>query len=115
MGFVSQRPVKIKLDHPFIERSLSGPASDDTWANRIILHCADVLRYCFGGEAASGAVGEWQRLKEYDEAWLRARPSSWLPFAYSEPDRTKGEVFPVILYLSSAVGMLKHCSLGAQS
>ncbi|KAH8201275.1 hypothetical protein TruAng_004592 [Truncatella angustata] len=103
VGFAAQRPVKLNLDHAWVDRSLNSPATDDVWANRIIIHCADVLRYCFGGEAASGAIDEWRRLQEYDEAWLRARPSSWLPFAYSEPDKTKGEVFPTVLYLGSAV------------
>lgn len=104
MAFVNQRPVKINLDHSFIDRSLSDPATDDTWANRVIIHCADVLKYCFGGEAASSVVEEWKRLREYDEAWLRARPLSWLPFAYAQPDKGKGDIFPIILYLSSAIG-----------
>ncbi|KAF3021954.1 hypothetical protein E8E14_009648 [Neopestalotiopsis sp. 37M] len=104
MAFVNQRPVKVRLDHPFIDRSLTAPAADDVWANRIILHCADVLRYCFGGSAASaGAADEWLRLKAHDDAWLRARPASWLPVAYSEPEREKGEVFPTILYLSGPI------------
>ncbi|KAI1845778.1 hypothetical protein JX266_008143 [Neoarthrinium moseri] len=100
MAFVNQRPVKIKLDHAFIDRSLA-PANDDAWANRIIMHCADVTRHCFG-EAEHG-VAEYQALKEYDAAWLRARPVSFLPLAYCEPDQDRGEVFPQILYLNSAV------------
>ncbi|ETS83230.1 hypothetical protein PFICI_05106 [Pestalotiopsis fici W106-1] len=104
MAFVNQRPVKVRLDHPFIDRSLAAPAADDVWANRIILHCADVLRYCFGGSATgTNAADEWLRLKAHDDAWLRARPSSWLPVAYSEPEREKGEVFPTILYLSGPI------------
>jgi hypothetical protein len=104
MAFVNQRPVKIKLDHDFIDRSLAAPATDDVWANRIIVHCADVLQYCFGGEVTSGITDEWHRLKEHDDAWLRARPLSWLPLAYAQPDKDRGEVFPTILYLNSAVG-----------
>lgn len=105
MAFVNQRTVKVRLDHLFIDRSLTAPAADDVWANRIILHCADVLRYCFGDSAASaGAADEWLRLKAHDDAWLRARPASWLPVAYSEPEREKGEVFPTILYLSGPIG-----------
>ncbi|KAK6197755.1 hypothetical protein LQW54_010593 [Pestalotiopsis sp. IQ-011] len=102
MAFVNQRPVKMRLDHSFIDRSLAPPAADDVWANRIILHCADVLRYCFGtgGEATAD---DWLRLKAHDDAWLRARPPSWLPVAYAEPDRDKGEVFPTILYLSGPI------------
>ncbi|KAM5378599.1 hypothetical protein ACJZ2D_004398 [Fusarium nematophilum] len=100
MSFVSQRPVKIKLDHLFIDRLFS-PADDDTWANRIIIHCAEVINYCFGDGGRS--KGEYQDLLDYDQAWLRARPVSWLPIAYSEPEETLGEVFPHVVYLNHAV------------
>ncbi|KAI9150733.1 hypothetical protein HJFPF1_10509 [Paramyrothecium foliicola] len=100
MSFVGQRPVKIKLDHGFIDRSLS-PAGDDTWANRIIVHCAEVVNYCFGNGDRS--MARYQELLDYDEAWLRARPVSWVPIAYSGPDETLGEVCPHIIYLNHAV------------
>lgn len=102
MSFVGQRPVKIKLDHLFIDRSFS-PADDDTWANRIIIHCAEVINYCFG--VGGRNKNEYQDLINYDQAWLRARPVSWLPIAYSEPNQSVGEVFPYIAYLNHAVGM----------
>ncbi|KAM6507064.1 hypothetical protein FALCPG4_018454 [Fusarium falciforme] len=100
MSFVGQRPVKIKLDHLFIDRSFSS-ADDDTWANRIIIHCAEVINYCFG--VGGRNKNEYQDLIDYDQAWLRARPVSWLPIAYSEPNESMGEVFPYIAYLNHAV------------
>lgn len=102
MAFVNQRPVRIKLNHNFIDRSF-GPASDDTWANRIIIHCAEVVNFCFG-EGDQANPGQYQALRSYDDAWLLARPLSFLPLAYCEPDRTAGEVLPQILYLNHAVG-----------
>jgi hypothetical protein len=110
MAFVNQRPVKINLEHSFVDRSFS-PATDNTWANRIILHCADVLRFCFDSMTGHG-VAEYQALVAYDEAWLRERLLSFLPLAYSEPDTAMGEVFPQILYLNSSVGRFSSpCSL----
>ncbi|KAH8646357.1 hypothetical protein BX600DRAFT_477571 [Xylariales sp. PMI_506] len=100
MAFANQRPVKIKLNHDFIDRSF-GPADDDTWANRIILHCAEVINFCFGNDPHNTAI--YQYLKDYDETWLRSRPLSFLPLAYCEPDRSVGEVFPQILHLNHAV------------
>jgi hypothetical protein len=103
MAFVKQRPVKIMLNHDFVDRSLT-PTNDDTWANRIIVHCAEVINFCFGkGDQLS--IADFQALKDYDEAWLRARPVSFLPVAYCEADSSAGEVFPQILYLNHAVGM----------
>ncbi|KAG5657984.1 hypothetical protein KAF25_006935 [Fusarium avenaceum] len=100
MSFASQRPVKIKLDHEFIDRSLL-PADDDTWANRIVVHSAEVINYCFGSSGPNRV--HYQELVDYDQAWLRARPVSWLPIAYSAPDKSLDEVFPHIIYLNHAV------------
>ncbi|KAK7578366.1 hypothetical protein V3481_014215 [Fusarium oxysporum f. sp. vasinfectum] len=100
MSFASQRPVKIRLDHGFMDRSLS-EADDDTWANRIIVHSADVINYCFGNNGPNRH--HYQELVDYDQAWLRARPVSWLPIAYSASDESLGEAFPHIIYLNHAV------------
>ncbi|KAJ3946157.1 uncharacterized protein N0V96_004515 [Colletotrichum fioriniae] len=101
MAFATQRPIKVKLDHLFIDRSFS-PADDDCWANRIVVHCAEVVQFCFG--EVENRKSEYQRLLEYDYNWLRARPLSWLPIAYSEPDLASGLVFPQIFYINHAVG-----------
>jgi hypothetical protein len=103
MAFANQRKVRIKLDHDFIDRSFK-EADDDTWANRIIVHCAEVLNYCFGDSPQSAC--EYERLKSYDDGWLNARPLSFLPVAYCDPDVASGEAFPQILYLNHAVGRL---------
>ncbi|KAL0938416.1 arcA-like protein [Colletotrichum truncatum] len=101
MAFATQRPIKVKLDLLFIDRSFS-PSDDDCWANRIVVHCAEVVQFCFG--EVENRSREYQRLVEYDRNWLRARPVSWLPIAYSEPDPSANEVFPQILYINHAVG-----------
>ncbi|CEI60075.1 unnamed protein product [Fusarium venenatum] len=80
MSFASQRPVKIRLDHEFMDRSLS-PADDDTWANRIVLHSADVINYCFGNTGPNRL--RYQELVDYNQAL--------------------GEAFPHIVYLNNAV------------
>ncbi|KAI3559154.1 hypothetical protein CABS02_00129 [Colletotrichum abscissum] len=100
MAFATQRPIKVKLDHLFIDRSFS-PTDDDCWANRIVVHCAEVVQFCFG--EVENRKSEYQRLVEYDYNWLRARPLSWLPIAYSEPDLASGLVFPQIFYINHAV------------
>jgi hypothetical protein len=76
-----------------VDRSIS-PASDFDWANRAVIHCADVLNCCFG----EGGIRrkEWEGLKDDSEQWTGARPSSFTPIFRREPNRVKGEVFPEI-------------------
>ena len=102
MAFVNQRPLKTKLDHSFIDRSLT-PADDDTWAKRILINTAEIENFCFGDNEQP--VSTYRRLKEYDESWLDSRPLSWLPLSYRAPDEACGEVFPEIWYMNHAVGM----------
>lgn len=101
MAFVSQRPVKTKLDHSFIDRSF-GESDDDTWAKRILVHCAEVENFCFG-EGEMDVEG-WRRLREYDEKWLDGRPLSFLPLSYRAAEPERGECFPEIWYMNHAVG-----------
>ncbi|KAF6841054.1 hypothetical protein CMUS01_03653 [Colletotrichum musicola] len=100
MAFATQRPIKVRLDHLHIDRSFS-PADDDCWANRVVVHCAEVVQFCFGEVLDRQA--EYRRLVEYDRCWLRARPPSWLPIAYRAPDPSAGRAFPEVFYINHAV------------
>lgn len=101
MAFASQRNIKISLAHPWIDQSFS-PGSDDVWANRIIVHSANVIEFCFGD--GDQKTSKYQALRDYDEGWLRSRPASFLPLAYSPADAGSGNYFPQILYMNHAVG-----------
>ncbi|KAM3495101.1 hypothetical protein MY3957_001707 [Beauveria namnaoensis] len=103
MALSSQRPIKISLCHSFIDQSLTD-ASDDMWANRIIVHCADVVQFCFGDDNQRPA--DYRRLLKYDDDWLHSRPLSFIPVAFSAADPGMGEAFPRIMYLSHSVGGL---------
>ncbi|POR38581.1 Uncharacterized protein TPAR_01204 [Tolypocladium paradoxum] len=103
MAVASQRSIKISLTHDFVDHSFTH-AGDDMWANRVIVHCAKVVQFCFG--ESHHRPEDYRALVEYDQGWLHSRPSSFLPIAYMDPDATRGEVFPHILYLSHAVGVV---------
>ncbi|KAF7563417.1 hypothetical protein G7046_g739 [Stylonectria norvegica] len=100
MAIASQRSIKISLGHCFIDQTFT-EADDDMWANRIIVHCANVVKFCFGN--GDHKTGEYQTLKDYDDGWLRSRPASFLPLSFIQADPSRGEVFPQILYLNQAV------------
>ncbi|KAL9616754.1 MAG: hypothetical protein Q9160_008411 [Pyrenula sp. 1 TL-2023] len=97
MAFVGARPIMPQLEYCNIDRSF-GPADECTWANRIIVHCADVLGYCFGEGPQSVAV--YEDLLEYCNGWERSRPVSLIPL-YTKPVEN-GAVFPEIWHLSDA-------------
>jgi hypothetical protein len=103
MSFVNPRPIKTKLDHSFIDKSLT-PADDDTWTKRILVNTAEIVNFCFGEECLSITV--YQKLKDYDYQWLNSRPLSFLPLAYRAANPSCREMFPEIWYFNHAVGQL---------
>ncbi|KYK56564.1 hypothetical protein DCS_03564 [Drechmeria coniospora] len=104
----SRRSIKITLSPNFADPSFA-PAADEVWTHRIMMHCAKVAQFCFGNRSRS--MDEYRNLVKYDEGWLRARPATFLPLAYSDSDTNRGEVFPHILYLSHAVGSFAPFSI----
>ncbi|KAL0932699.1 MFS monosaccharide transporter [Colletotrichum truncatum] len=79
-------------------------ADDFDWANRILVWCAYVLKFCFG--TVSDNVGEsedpkslaeqWEALKMFERRWDTHLPPHYRPLAYQERDPEKGEYFPKI-------------------
>ncbi|EKG17942.1 hypothetical protein MPH_04799 [Macrophomina phaseolina MS6] len=99
MAFVNQRTIIPVLEHCNIDRSFEN-ASDCVWANRIVTHCADVLRYCFGDGEQS--LANYNRLLDYCDGWYMFKPPSFSPIYYREPDG-QSVVFPEVWLLSDAV------------
>lgn len=107
---MNQEPVRINLVHSLVDRTLV-PTDDFGWANRAVVHCADVLNFCFGEGVLGTVLGRaprglewWTELDEYNRRWTEALPSSYTPIFYREPDKEKKEVFPEIWYQSACHG-----------
>ncbi|KXH26973.1 hypothetical protein CSAL01_11046 [Colletotrichum salicis] len=90
---INQQVVRMNLGHAIVDRSAT-PADDFIWANRAIVHCADVLNFCFGSEA--GSVLQWGQLEMANREWKNALPPSYTPIFFRE--RTDEEAFPEVWY-----------------
>ncbi|WYZ44909.1 hypothetical protein EsH8_VIII_000225 [Colletotrichum jinshuiense] len=90
---INQQVVRMNLGHAIVDRSTT-PADDFVWANRAIVHCADVLNFCFGSEA--GSVLQWGQLEMANREWKNALPHSYTPIFFR--DRTEEEAFPEVWY-----------------
>lgn len=100
VAFVNQRSIIPPLQHCNVDRSFNA-ADDGTWANRIIVHCAETIRYCFGIHEHERNHARFLELLQYCEEWAKYTPSSFTPIFYKDPDAEN--VFPEIMYLSDAV------------
>ncbi|KAK2042475.1 hypothetical protein LZ31DRAFT_596398 [Colletotrichum somersetense] len=90
---INQQVVRMNLSHAIVDRS-TAPGDDFVWANRAIVHCADVLNFCFGSEA--GSVLQWGQLEMANREWKKALPSSYTPIFFRE--RRGDEAFPEVWY-----------------
>lgn len=101
---MNQQPVRINLVHSLVDRTL-GEADDYAWANRAVVHCADVLNFCFG-DPGRQPVKWWTELERWNGQWNRRRPPSFTPIFSKE--RGEGDAFPEIWYQSSCHGMFER-------
>lgn len=108
-AFLKQQPVTFPLNRCETFRQFA-PASDAVWAHRMVVFCADVLEYCFGSESTIDAGispaftnrMRWQELRSCKEEICRLLPASFEPVYCCQPDASRGEVFPKILYLETS-------------
>lgn len=98
VAFVNQRSIMPALEHCNIDRSFEA-APDHVWACRMVVQCADVIRYCFGDDDHSTVTYNW--LLESTVQWHDLKPSSFTPVFFKEADDEN--VFPDIWFLSDEI------------
>lgn len=88
-----------------VDRSLK-PADDFTWANRAVVHCADVINFCFAKE--QGTFEEWDELMKWNRRWSSEAALSFTPiYLGDEVDEANRRVpFPAIGYIQRCHGEL---------
>lgn len=102
MALIHARPVHAN----FVLQVFGEP--DDSgceYANRIIVHTARCLRYCYGSQYQS--VDTWEELEAYRQQWWDGRPWYYRPIWRGKPH---ADLFPNETYLNDAVvtGLQHH-------
>lgn len=84
-AFLQQQPVKFSLSRCEAFRHF-GPAPDATWANRMVVFCADVLEFCYGSDSIDAKVhpgytnrDRWCQLHSYEKSLCASLPLSFEP------------------------------------
>ncbi|KAL1839553.1 hypothetical protein VTJ49DRAFT_1416 [Mycothermus thermophilus] len=100
-----KQPVCLNLVHPgLVDRSLT-ETDDYAWANLAVVHCADVLNFCFGSERQQQHRRE--ELDAFNRKWSDKQPRSYDP-VFREPK--EAGIFPEIWYHRSCqvIGLQHH-------
>ncbi|KAI5925576.1 hypothetical protein F4810DRAFT_708526 [Camillea tinctor] len=101
MAFIHSRPVHPDFFIRDITPSLQSSSCDCSYANRVIVHCAACLEYCFGEREQSSTV--WTELVNFLDNWFADRPWQFYPIC-PEEEETQG-LFPRQMFITSAVVM----------
>ncbi|KAI7325039.1 hypothetical protein KC340_g6201 [Hortaea werneckii] len=98
VAFVNQRSIIPDLTHCNVDRSFDA-APDDVWACRMVVLCADVIRWCFGSEDHN--VSTYTYLADMVAQWHASKPPPFTPIYYAPPG--PDNVFPELWYVQDDV------------
>ncbi|KAK9418070.1 hypothetical protein SUNI508_08499 [Seiridium unicorne] len=109
MAFIHSRPVHASLLSKNIAPVLEGSGDECSYANKVILHCAYCIQFCFGSQEQRPSV--WNELSNYLDQWNDNKP--WCFESMSPEEADDARFLPEIIYVSDEVltGM-QHYYLG---
>lgn len=84
MAFIHARPVHADFELNNIDWLSTPDVTGCNVANRIIIHCAACLRYCYGSQ--EGTVADWDELQGHLQQWWDERPWYYSPLYIGRTD-----------------------------
>lgn len=99
MAFIHSRPVYAGFLGRNIAPVLEGAYDECSYANKVILHCAYCIQYCFGEQEQRPSV--WNELSDYLDQWDRNKPWCFYPMSPEQVDDTS--FFPEMTFISDEV------------
>ncbi len=102
VAVTDREPLLIDMIQSLADRIVT-EANDQAWANRAVIHCADVINLCFGALETS-FLEKWENLNAWNEEWRKRLPLSCLAI-YSEPWERASGTLPKRVYRSHCPGM----------
>lgn len=108
VAVVTQREVRLRLVGSLVDPLRSFEATDDhTWANRAVLHCAEVLNFVYGPHSPHRR----DELRRWNELWEHSLPKSYDPIFQEDGAKY---AFPAIWYRQSCHGTFFEFDLGGK-
>jgi hypothetical protein len=129
-AFSKQRAYRLPLGPCDPYRSFE-PADDYVWADRLVIHCADVLQFCFGSEEEEPntpnsslqshshfhnrhhihhrsptneietRLANYDTLVAFSTLWTTLGPQSFKPIYTRAADPANGKIFPELWYMNN--------------
>ncbi|KAJ5580511.1 hypothetical protein N7450_006812 [Penicillium hetheringtonii] len=97
-AFLNQRTFRLPVCSSN-DYTMFDSANDFIWTNRILVWCADLLKFCFGEEkllSPTHRAARWKELKAFDIMWETHKPLDFKPLYFEEADPSSGRFFPAI-------------------
>lgn len=97
-ALLNRRPFRFPIcpDNEYL--TLDSAVDDYVWTNRILVWCADICRFCFGGGGGptekEDRIEKWKRLRAVQDRWDTIQPACFKPLYYSGADPSRGKYFP---------------------
>jgi hypothetical protein len=106
VAFVNQRTIMPAIERSQVDRSYEAGVPDHVWSCKMVLLCADVIRFCFSD--TDHPTRTFRELKDAITEWDLRKPVTFTAIYY-ESAEAEDKVFPTLWYLREEITVgLQH-------